>query len=144
MSLSEKGIIIRRTLESDLRSIYLAASEIAESTTDDLTADRLADLFTSDNSVMYSAVRKKHLLGFILGEVREDDVVIEKFFVKEKFRNCGIGAILLEKFLLQSKKTGSGNFRIALHAENIQSLNFFIKRGFVQSDKTINLLKKDQ
>jgi len=143
MSLSEKGIIIRRTLESDLRSIYLAVSEISVLTADALTADSLADLFASDSSVMYSAVRKKQLLGFILGTVKENDAVIEKFFVKEKFRNCGIGSLLLEKFSLRSKKAGSCNFLIALHIENIQTLNFFIKRGFVQSGNSINLRKTD-
>jgi ribosomal protein S18 acetylase RimI-like enzyme len=143
MSLAEKGIIVRRTLETDLRSIYLAASETKKFCPGNLTAERLADLFASENSVLYSAVRKKNLLGFILGTARENDAVIEKFFVKEKFRHSGIGSLLLEKFLLSSKKTGSYNFFIALPAENREALNFLTKRGFVQSDNTINLRKKN-
>ncbi len=143
MSLAEKGIIIRRTIETDLRSIYLAATETKEFCSDNLTADRLADLFASDNSILYSAVRKKNLLGFILGNVKGEGAFVEKIFVKEKFRTCGIGSLLLEKFLLGSKKAGSDIFFIALPAENLQALNFLIERGFVQSDNTINLHKKN-
>ncbi|HPJ42950.1 MAG TPA: GNAT family N-acetyltransferase [Spirochaetota bacterium] len=143
MSLAEKGIIIRRTVESDLRNIYLTVSGTAEFSSGDLTADRLADLFMSDSSVLYSAVRKKHLLGFILGNVQGGNAFVEKIFVKEKFRRCGIGSLLLEKFSLHSKKAGSKNFFIALPAENMETLNFFIKRGFVQSQNTLNLHKKN-
>jgi len=141
MNLAEKGIIIRKTLESDLRSIYLAVSEITGLNSEALSADRLAELFASENSVMYSAVRKKQLLGFITGNLKGDEAIIETVYVKDKFRSIGIGSTLLEKFLTGSKKAGSLNYLITIHEENQKALNFFLSRGFVQADSKINLKK---
>lgn len=142
MSLAEKGIFIRKTLECDLRSIYLAVSEISGLDSDVLSADHLAELFASENSVMYSAVRKKQLLGFITGNIKRDEAAVETIYVKDKFRSIGIGSTLLEKFLTSSKKTGSLNYLISVHEENQKALNFFLSRGFVQSGSTI-ILKKN-
>jgi len=143
MSFSEKGIIIRRTQESDLRGIFLAISEAPEFSQNTLTAENLADIFSSGNSVMYSAVRKKHLIGFITGTIKGDKAVIEAAYVKDKFRGLGIGTSLLENFIKRSKKSGSESFLIAITGENKKAITFFSSRGFTQTDGIINLEKKD-
>ena len=142
MNLAEKGIIIRKTIESDLREIYLAAADAPEFSSGRLTADHLADLFTSVDSIMYSAVRKKRVLGFLTGRLRGNEAVVEAVFVKDKFRSSGIGTSLLNSFTKRSEKACSEIFFIAVPDENIKCINFFIRRGFVQESSTINLRRK--
>lgn len=143
MSFSEKGIIIRRTQESDLRGIFLAVSAAPEFNLNPLTAENLAEIFTSGNSVMYSAVRKKHLLGFITGRITGDKAVIEAAYVKDKFRGIGIGTSLLESFIKSSKKSGGKSFLIAITGDNQKAITFFSSRGFIHTGGIINLEKKD-
>lgn len=141
MNLAEKGIIIRKTLECDLRGIYLAVSEIPGLNSDALSADRLAELFASEKPVMYSAVRKKQLLGFITGYLKGEEAIVETVYVKEKFRSIGIGSLLLENFISRSKKTGSEIIVIYAQTDDQKPLSFFLNRGFVQAGSIINLKK---
>lgn len=143
MNLADKGIIVRRTVEADLSEIYLSAAEATEPGKCGLTADHLADLFASEESVMFSAVRKKRVLGFIAGSMTEGVAVVEVILVKERFRCSGIGSLLLDNFIHRAKKRGAENFFIAVHEKNDKSISFFNRRGFTAEGNTVSLRRRD-
>ena len=134
MNLSEKGIIIRKTAESDLSQIYSqglndpAFAELHFT----LTPENLADIFASENCICLSAVRKKNVLGFIIGSVNQAESKVHWMTVKENFRKAGIGTELLKLYTNLSKKYGADHFLIAAFKNNPQTVNFFIKNGFTE------------
>lgn len=143
MNLAEKGIIIRKTTEGDLRGIYLSAHGNQEFSSFNLDENYLADLFMSENSIMYSAVRKKKILGFITGKAAGSSLIIETIFVTEKFRRGGIGSALLDKFESRLKKTGASDIHFEVKGENSGLAEFFVRRGFTRERGTVNLRKRE-
>ncbi|HOP64309.1 MAG TPA: GNAT family N-acetyltransferase [Spirochaetota bacterium] len=143
MKLSEKGIIIRKAVESDLRQIYLSVKEMPLFINAGFTAEKLAELFMSENSIILTAARKKKILGFIAGNRDEKKSFIQYLFVNEKFRGSGIGSALIEKYLIRGKKSGAEDFFIALPENNMESLNFCIKKGFSREENRVILRKKE-
>ncbi|HPJ33485.1 MAG TPA: GNAT family N-acetyltransferase [Spirochaetota bacterium] len=143
MKLSEKGIIIRKAVESDLRQIYLSVKEMPLFINAGFTAEKLAELFMSENSIILTAARKKKILGFIAGNKDEKKSFIQYLFVNEKFRGSGIGSALIEKYLIRGKKSGAEDFFIALPENNMESLNFCIKKGFSREENRVILRKKE-
>jgi len=145
MKLSEKGIIIRKTIENDLRQIYLSGKNDPEfsASLPGWSANYLAEIFTDENSVYFSAVRKKKVLGFISGGVKGRDSFIQSVIVNEKFRKSGIGTELITKFIEFSKKKGAENFFIAVFKNNPHSVKFFTDNGFSVKDTFIEMRRNN-
>lgn len=144
MKLSDKGIIIRKSIESDLPQIYTYA--INEPSLGNLpfklNPENLADIFASEKSICYSAVRKKKVLGFIIGSVNEGISHIHWMIVKESFRRAGLGSELLEKFLKNSKKINADIFFIAVIKNNPHAVNFLTKNSFTVKENFVELQRK--
>lgn len=144
MTLSERGIIIRKTSESDLRQIYLTG--IAEPVFAELplafSAENLAEIYSSDNSVCCTAVQRKKVLGFIIGSVQGDSSEIHWFMVKEKLRKNGIGSELLNQFLYHSKKHGASHFSTAVLKNSSDAVRFFRGREFTEEEGFVELRRK--
>lgn len=145
MNLTERGIIIRKTAEGDLPQIY--SSGIEEPAFSDMpfafNAENLADIFASDNSVCYSAVRKKKVLGFIIGSIEDGASRVYWMMVKEKFRKAGIGKEMLKLYIEFSKKHGAADFLIAVFQNNHDSVKFFTENGFSVKEDFIRLQKNN-
>lgn len=144
MKLFEKGIIIRKTAEADLKQIY------AEGMNEPLflnmsfafTAENLAVIFASDKSICFTAARKKKILGFIIGSVENNESVIHWMMVKEKLRGAGIGQEMLKQYIETSKKNAALNFLITVSKNNTESVKFFTGYGFSGEDTLVQLKLK--
>jgi len=134
MKLSERGIIIRRTAETDLREIYITSQNFYA---DKLTASALADMYMDNECRMFTAVRKKTVIGFIAGKITCDKATINLLLVKPHFRKSGIGSALLESFMNNAKKSGAEKFLISVYENDPDSIEFLRKRGFSGSGETI-------
>jgi len=145
MKLAEKGIVIRKTVEEDLHQIYSEGKDEPSfsSLPFEFTPENLAEIFASQNSICFTAVRKKKVLGFIIGSVKDDESRIHWLMVKEKFRKAGIGEELIKSYIEISKNSGAENFLIAVFkniSETVKLFNnngFSIKESFVEPDKKI-------
>jgi len=146
MKLSEKGIIIRKSIEDDLPQIY--SLWISESPMNNLsyrfTPENIADIFASDNSVYFSAVRKKKVLGFVIGSVQNSDARIHWMLVKHNFRNSGIGSELLNRFIEISEKKCAAKFLTAVLENNKESEIFFANRDFTVKETMVELCRKSR
>ena len=141
MKLSEKGIIIRKTVEADLPQIYAegAIEPLLMNLPFRFNAENLADNFASYSSICFSAVRKKNVLGFIIGSAEGGVSTVSWMMVKDKFRRAGIGKELLKRFIDESKKSGTEKFLIALFKNSAESVNFFTDSGFIVNESFIEL-----
>lgn len=144
MNLSEKGIIIRKTVESDLPQIYAegAAEPLFMNLPFRFNAENLADNFAANNSISFSVVRKKKILGFIIGSSEGDVSTIHWIMVKDKFRRAGIGKELLKRFIDESKKSAAEKFSIALFRNSAESVKFFTDNGFSVEKNFVELSLK--
>lgn len=144
MTLSERGIIIRKISESDLRQIYLTGIE--EPVFADLpftfSAENLAELFASDNSICCSAVQRKKILGFIIGSVQNGSSRIHWIMVKEKLRKNGIGSGLLDRYIHLSKKQNAGDILIAVSKNVPETIKIFTNREFTTEEGLTELRRK--
>ncbi len=143
MSLQEKGIIVRKTSGNDLRGIYLYATGNPEFSSVEFTADYLAELFASENRIMYTAVRKKKVLGFITGRIAGGTARLETIYVNEKFRRAGIGSALLEKFTARAKRNDAGDIVFSAPGDNTPLIKFMENSRFAAESSTLNLRKKE-
>jgi len=143
MKLTEKGIIVRKGVETDLRQIYLSVNDKPLFSNTGFSAGKLADIFMSETSIILVAARKKKILGFIAGKTDEKNSFIHYIFVNEKFRGSGIGSALMEKYINWGKKSGAADFFIALHEDEMDSLDFCIKRGFTSELNCVTLRRKE-
>ena len=144
MNLSEKGIIVRKTIEADLAQIY--STGIAEPFFKDLpfvfSAENIADIFAMENSICFTAVRKKKVLGFIAGSVKDRRSQIHWMMVKDTFRKAGIGEELLKQYLESSKKYGAVDFLIAVLKNSPEPVKFFESRDFTIKENFVELHRK--
>ncbi len=143
MKLADKGIIIRKTVEEDLPQIYSAG--ISEPSFQFLplafNTGNLADRFASDKSILYSAVRKKKVMGFIIGSVNGTESTIHWMMVKETFRKAGIGKELLRLYLNKSEKFSTNEFLITVSDNKTDALDFFTSKGFTLNNTSFRLKK---
>jgi ribosomal protein S18 acetylase RimI-like enzyme len=116
---------------------------------------QVQDLFSPFFLVAYKTDDKEQeILGYIMGGVkfRQKNVgwVLE-IFVKEGYRNCGIGDKLLRGLIRRMKKRDIGEIRLTVDPLNDSALKIYNKNGFLKvkcinehyrKDKKVNLMKK--
>lgn len=143
MKTSIPGLVIRETRINDLNSIYkLGLEEPLFSSMMNWNAAVLSEVFCSTGLLACTAARKKEVLGFIIGRISGDTAEILWILVKEKLRNRGLGALLLDTFTKRSKNNGVMNILVALFPEKAETEAFFNKQSLLQSKNFIRLSGK--
>lgn len=144
MNLTEKGIYIRDTAESDLPQIFSLGEKdvLFAGLSSAWNPDNLLSVFASEKPVCITALRSKKVIGFIIGSVAGGESTISWIMVKSTLRRAGIGSELLKLFTESSKKNGSEKFLTAALPYNHDSLKFFEKNGFSQTVKFVELTRE--
>lgn len=144
MILSEKGIFIRETVEPDLRQIYLCGKDepVFKNIAFKMTPEILAEIYNSSSSITYSAVRKKKVLGFIIGSVDGSISKIHWLMVKPEFRKTGIGKELLKSYIEKSGRSGSEQILVSVSDLNNEALKFFTAGGLKAEETIFQLYRK--
>jgi len=128
-----KDIIFRKIIEEDLHLIY--PEGLNEPEFIDLpfawNSENIAKVFTSESVISFIALKKKKLIGFILGRAIENDSsYIHWIMVSEKFRKTGIGKELLRLFIEASKERGAEKFLTSPLKNSHKIIEFFSNNGF--------------
>ncbi len=96
-----------------------------------------ARLIVGDKSACFVAEENGEIVGYLMaycGEYAYRNVnpisELENMFVKEEFRNKGIGSKLVEEFKKWSKEKGAKRLKVMLYATNLDALEFYKKHGF--------------
>jgi ribosomal protein S18 acetylase RimI-like enzyme len=147
--------MIRKVRESDKKQLYsllyefhvgfhreklLKDSPILQFTSykdpDQRIKSGVEDLF-KDGSVVFVAEENGELVGYIHGNIKlkefyisNKEGYIEDLYVKQDFRNKGIGKLLYGELLTVFKEAECTHVGISAYSENSQAIEFYHKLGF--------------
>ncbi|RLV95462.1 N-terminal acetyltransferase A complex subunit NAT5 [Spathaspora sp. JA1] len=68
---------------------------------------------------------------------------IESFAVLEKYRGLGIGSKLLEFIIDETKKRFIHEIIIHVHVDNVDAVEWYLKKGFVKKEEIVQDYYKD-
>lgn len=87
------------------------------------------------NSLYFVAKYNENILGFAGIIINYDFTEISNIVVKKDFRNKGIGKILLEKIINESKKLKKDNIYLEVNEKNEIALGLYEKYNFEKVGK---------
>lgn len=112
--------------------------------------DFFTNIFNSDNQDIIVAEMDESVIGFSHVMVfyqknisclkPESLVYIQDMDVAEKYRNQGIGTLLLEKSKEYGKQRGVDFIRTQVFPQNVDGIRFYEKIGFKEKMKTMECL----
>lgn len=84
----------------------------------------------NNNSLYFVAKNENEVLGFIGILINIDFTEITNIVVKKDFRNFGIGKMLLEKIIEETKKFNKEMICLEVNENNINAINLYEKYRF--------------
>ncbi|MGM9748071.1 MAG: GNAT family N-acetyltransferase [Candidatus Cryptobacteroides sp.] len=97
-----------------------------------------------DVAVVFKAMDGDVVAGFCVADIEEDGAdpfgMVCDVLVKEEYRNCGIGGLLLEKAVDWLKEKGINDIYLESGKENHSAHSFFEKRGFRKVSEIFRLV----
>lgn len=84
----------------------------------------------NNNSLYFVAKKQNEILGFIGILINFDFTEITNIVVKKDFRNLGIGKMLLEKIIEETKKINKEMICLEVNENNISAINLYKKYRF--------------
>jgi ribosomal protein S18 acetylase RimI-like enzyme len=136
------GIIITDLNIDDLHQIYRLGLEepVFKDSLNPWTTDNISSLIASDSFTAFTALRKKKILGFIIGEKKGSESEIIWLMVIPHLRKKGIGSALIDSFQEKTSSEGINKIFIRLLENNLDTINFLCKKGLLQSKNFKELL----
>ena len=84
----------------------------------------------NNNSLYFVAKNENEILGFVGILLNFDFAEITNIVVRKDFRNLGIGKILLEKIIEETKKKEKQMICLEVNINNIKAINLYKKYRF--------------
>ncbi|NCN86689.1 GNAT family N-acetyltransferase [archaeon] len=128
---------IRKATKKDIEQIRKIADveELRVTGGDRAPSERWFNAFIKEKQMFLVAEEDKKIVGFILGErVTGDLGYLWEIGVEKKLRSKGIGKLLLNEFIKESKKRKLRSI-ITYGCYNKKTLNFFKKNNFFHGEK---------
>jgi ribosomal protein S18 acetylase RimI-like enzyme len=88
------------------------------------------DYYLDKEFPIYVAQIDNKLAGYFILKYDDDAVWLEHFYVKEEFRNQGIGSTLFKKAEEEIENKGYVNLYNWVHPNNDRMINFLKKQGY--------------
>jgi ribosomal protein S18 acetylase RimI-like enzyme len=114
--------------------------------------DKLRKELNDINSEFYFAKRNDDIIGYLKlnfgqsqTELKEDNALeIERIYVLKDFQGKGIGQLLYNKAKLIASEKNVNYIWLGVWEKNMSAINFYLKNGFVEFDKHVFKLGKDE
>ncbi|HHV45911.1 MAG TPA: GNAT family N-acetyltransferase [Tissierellia bacterium] len=139
-------IHIREIKVTDYYDIFLLNQELGYFYPLEKVKDRIAYIIENTKDVVFVAQRGNEVIGYIHGSPYEllcsDPLVkIMGFVVKEKYRNIGVGNMLINKLECWAKEKGYSGITLTSRFERLNAHRFYEKHGYVNIKNQKNFLK---
>lgn len=137
-------------LEDALLVAELAIQMWKSHTIEELTQE-FYEYISKENGTIFLAMIDGCAVGFAQCGLRRDYVegtdsspvgYLEGIFVKEEYRKRGVARDMLEACQKWAKEQGCAEFASDCELDNVDSLKFYIKMGFVEANRIICFTKK--
>jgi ribosomal protein S18 acetylase RimI-like enzyme len=161
-----EDVYIRRTTLIDLPELHLISRQtfletFSKANTEEnmrmyleeaFSLKKLTDELNSDNSEFYFAVLEDTIVGYVkinLGTSQTElmdakALEIERIYVLRQYHRRNIGQLLYEKAIEIARRMDATYVWLGVWEENARAIKFYRKNGFVEFDKHIFRLGKDE
>lgn len=99
------------------------------------------EAFVKEKQIFFVAEQDKDVIGFVIGERTTGNIgILQEIFVKQNFRNKGIGTALFKKFEEECKKRKI-NLILLYGYAGIRTIKFWEKRKFKKGSREYEFVK---
>ncbi len=129
-------INVRQIKITDYYDIYFLNQELGYFYPMEKVKERIAYITENTKDIILVAEQDGEVIGYIHGSLYEllyfDSLInILGFVVKEKYRNKGVGSLLLNSLERWAKENGYSGVRLVSGSERLDAHRFYQKRGYV-------------
>lgn len=142
--------MVRVAFESDIEEVAKLASNIWSGEITSLIEDFIS-MIESEDKIIFIKEINNNVIGFAQCGLRRDYVegtasspvgYLEGIFIEEKYRKNGYARELLFACENWAKEKHCTEFASDCEIENMESLNFHLKLGFIEANRIICFTKK--
>ena len=90
----------------------------------------LADSFENENFVGILCEENGEIAGYGGVTVGYDTADIDNIAVSERYRGCGMGAVLLEELVRAARERGAAKIFLEVRVSNAVAMSLYLKHGF--------------
>ena len=90
----------------------------------------LADSFENENFVGILCEENGEIAGYGGVTVGYDTADIDNIAVSERYRGCGMGAVLLEELVRAVRERGAAKIFLEVRVSNAVAMSLYLKHGF--------------
>lgn len=90
----------------------------------------LADSFENENFVGILCEENGEIAGYGGVTVGYDTADIDNIAVSERYRGCGMGAVLLEELVRVARERGAAKIFLEVRVSNAVAMSLYLKHGF--------------
>lgn len=139
-------INVREIKITDYNDIYLLNQELGYFYPIEKVKDRIAYITENTKDIILVAQQDNEVIGYIHGSPYEllysDSLInILGFVVKEKYRNTGVGNVLINNLECWAKENGYSGVRLVSGFDRLNAHRFYQKHGYVNRKDQKNFIK---
>jgi predicted N-acetyltransferase YhbS len=139
-------INIREIQTTDYNDVYLLNQELGYLYPIEKVKERISYIIKNTKDIILVAQQNDEVVGYIHGSPYEllysDSLInILGFVVKEKFRNTGIGNILISHMEYWAKENGYSGIRLVSGFDRSNAHRFYQKHGYINRKDQKNFIK---
>jgi len=139
-------INIRKIKTTDYNDIYILNQELGYFYPIDKVKERIAYITENTKDIILVAQQDNEVIGYIHGSPYEllysDSLIdIRGFVVKEKYRNTGVGSVLINSLECWAKENGYSGIRLVSGFHRVNAHRFYEKHGYINRKNQKNFIK---
>lgn len=139
-------INVRKMDITDYYYIYMLSEELGHECSIEKVKDRIAFIIENTKDIILVAQQENEVIGYIHGSpyellYSESLINILAFIIKEKYRNIGIGSILIKNLEDWAKENGYCGIRLVSRFERVDAHRFYQKHGYINRKDQKNFIK---
>lgn len=95
---------------------------------------------TSNENLALVALSDNKIIGYLIASIQKVEsyrligkiAELENMFILDKFRNKGVGSLLVKEFFKWAKSKKLKRIKVIASADNIQAISFYKRNGFTE------------
>lgn len=126
---------VRKTIKDDILDIItLEKTYLGDTIGEKMLAAELHNKY----AYFYTALADEKVIGYIGCWIIEDECEMINFVVDEPFQRKGVGTILIQTVIDETKNAGGKLITLEVNVNNEKAKNFYRKQGFYEIAKRHN------
>lgn len=141
---------IREIRLTDCHDIYLLNQDFNPNLnlfSEEKVKEKIETIIKKTKDIIFVYEQNNEVIGYIHGSPYEllfsDSLVnVLGFVVKEKYRDQGVGSMLIERLEQWGKNSGFSGIKLLSHPSRIHAHKFYERRGYMFTKDQKNFIKK--